>query len=65
MAAAMRTHVNLDQLKATAREHFSRASGKRRPFNFYRMVGRYMTDTYGYRDQLRERWGGEHGKKNS
>lgn len=62
VAAGMRTHFSLDQLKASAKEHFKRASGKSRPFNFYRMMGRYMTDTYGYREQLRERWGRDDGK---
>ena len=57
-ALRMRTLVNIDQLKLNAREHFRREmGGKRRPFNFYRMVGRYMADMNGYRDQIRQKWG--------
>ena len=61
-ALRMRTLVNIDQLKQNAREHFRREmGGKRRIFNFYRMVGRYMTDMYGYREQIQQKWG-EQGK---
>ena len=57
-AMHMRTLVNIDQLKHTAREHFRKeADGRRRPFNFYRMVGRYMTDVHGYREQIHQKWG--------
>ena len=62
-AAQMRTHINLDQLKSTAREHFRRLSGKRAPFNFYRMVGRYITDMHGYRDQISNKWGRKNDKE--
>lgn len=57
-AKHMRTLINIDQLKVNAREHFRReADGRRRPFNFYRMVGRYMTDMHGYREQIHRKWG--------
>ena len=57
-AKHMRTLVNIDQLKQNAREHFqSQVDGRRKPFNFYRMVGRYITDVHGYRDQIRKKWG--------
>ena len=57
-AKHMRTLINIDQLKTNAREHFRReVGGRRRPFNFYRMVGRYMTDMHGYREQIRRKWG--------
>lgn len=57
-AMHMRTLVNIDQLKQTAREHFRKeADGRRRPFNFYRMVGRYITDIHGYREQIHQKWG--------
>jgi len=56
-AVHMRTLIQLDQLKANARDHFRREVGKRRPFNFYRMVGRYMADMHGYREQIRSKWG--------
>ncbi|MBR6728178.1 MAG: putative ABC transporter permease, partial [Clostridia bacterium] len=57
-AKHMRTLINIDQLKTNAREHFRReVGGRRRPFNFYRMVGRYMTDIHGYREQIRRKWG--------
>ena len=58
-AMHMRTLINLNQLKSNAREHFQREAGGKRhaPFNFYRMVGRYMTDIHGYREQIREKWG--------
>lgn len=57
-AAQMRTYFNLDQLKANAKEHFHRESGKRRPFNFYSMINRYMIDMHGYRDRINRKWGG-------
>lgn len=58
-ALRMRTLVNIDQLKHTAREHFRNEAGGRRhaPFNFYRMVNRYMTDINGYREQIQRKWG--------
>ena len=57
-AKHMRTLINIDQLKSNAREHFRReVGGRRRPFNFYRMVGRYMTDIHGYREQIHQKWG--------
>ena len=57
-ARQMRTLVNIDQIKSSAREHFRDSSGGRHaPFSFYRMVGRYMTDVYGYRDEIHQRWG--------
>ena len=56
-AVHMRTLVQLDQLKANARDHFRREVGKRRPFNFYRMVNRYMLDMHGYREQIQRKWG--------
>lgn len=61
-AKHMRTLVNIEQIKANAREHFRRENGgRRRMFNFYRMVGRYMTDVHGYREQIKQKWG-ENGK---
>jgi hypothetical protein len=57
-AKHMRTLVNIDQLKANAREHFrTQAGGSKRPFNFYRMVGGYMRDVHGYREQIHRKWG--------
>ena len=57
-AVQLRTHIDLDQLKQNARDHFRRESGGRqRPFNFYRMVNRYMFDMRGYREQIRQKWG--------
>lgn len=50
-ALRMKTLVNIDQLKVSAREHFQNEQGKRSPFNFYRMVGRYMHDMQSYRQQ--------------
>ena len=62
-ALQMRTHINLDQLKLNARDHFRReAGGKRSPFNFYRMVNRYMFDMNGYRQEIRRKWGGTNEK---
>lgn len=61
-AAQMRTSINLDQLKASAKEHFALESGKRRPFNFYRMISNYMADMHGYRDQISRKWGEKNGK---
>ena len=62
-ASQMRTRINLDQLKASAKEHFQRESGKHRPFNFHSMISRYMVDMHGYRDQITHRWGSGNGKK--
>ena len=57
-ALHMRTLINIDQLKSNAREHFrTETGGRNRPFNFYRMVGRYMTDIHGYREQIHRKWG--------
>ena len=61
-AYQMRTNINLDQLKASAKEHFVQESGKRRPFNFYRMMGNYMADMQGYRNQISRKWGEKNGK---
>ena len=61
-ASQMRTHIHLDQLKANAKEHFRRESGKVRPFNFSRMINRYMMDVQGYRDQINRKWGDKNGK---
>jgi uncharacterized membrane protein len=57
-AGHMRTLINIDQLKQNAKEHFRReVDGRRKPFNFYRMVGRYITDVHGYREQIQQKWG--------
>ena len=61
-AKNMRTLVNIDQLKSNAKEHFRRETGRRSPFNFYRMVGNYMSDIHGYRDQLQRKWGDKNEK---
>ncbi|MBE6555441.1 MAG: hypothetical protein E7663_04320 [Ruminococcaceae bacterium] len=61
-AAQMRTHINLDQMKASAKEHFRVQSGKKEPFNFYRMVNRYMADMHGYREQIQQKWGDKNGQ---
>ena len=61
-AAGMRTHINLDQLKGNAKEHFRREVGKKRPFNFYRMISFYMSDVQGYRSEINRKWGGKHEK---
>ena len=61
-ASQMRTHINLDQLKENAKEHFRRELGKKRPFNFYRMINFYMSDVHGYRDQINRKWGSKHEK---
>ena len=53
---------DLDQLKANAKEHFRRELGKKRPFNFYRMINFYISDMHGYRDQINRKWGGKHEK---
>lgn len=58
-AVRMKTLVNIDQLKSNAREHFQNEQGKKTPFNFYRMVGRYMHDMQSYREQIQRKWGGE------
>ncbi len=58
-ALRMRTLVNIDQLKTNAKEHFQGQSGKRSAFNFYRMVGRYMSDMQSYREQIQHKWGGQ------
>ena len=62
-AKNMRTLVNIDQLKGNAKEYFRRETGRKRPFNFYRMVSSYMTDIHGYRDQIQRRWGSKDEKK--
>ena len=63
-ALQMRTNINLDRLKVQAREHFLRESGKvRAPFNFYRMINRYMIDMHGYRAQINRKWGSGDGEK--
>ena len=57
-AVHMRTLVNIDQLKHNANSYFRKEmGGRRRPFNFYRMVGRYMSDVHGYREQIQQKWG--------
>lgn len=57
-ADQMRTHINLDQLKASAREHFRKEAGRRHaPFNFYRMINRYIYDLHKYRDDMQQKWG--------
>lgn len=57
-ARTMRTHLSLDQIKISAREHFKQETGKRHPlFNFHKMVGNYLSDLHGYREQIHERWG--------
>ncbi|MBR7112158.1 MAG: putative ABC transporter permease [Clostridia bacterium] len=61
-ASAMRTHINLDQLKGNAKEHFRREVGKKRPFNFYRMINFYMSDMQGYRSEINRKWGGKNEK---
>ena len=58
-AVRMKTLVDIDQLKNNAREHFQNEQGKRSPFNFYRMVGRYMHDMQSYREQIHRKWGGD------
>ena len=64
-ALTMRMRLNLDQIKANAREYFRRESGKKHaPFNFYRMINRYVSDMHGYRDRFGRRRGeDENGKK--
>ena len=57
-AKQLRTHINLDQIKTTALDYFKRETGaRRRPFNFYGMVSRYIFDEGGYRQEIRNRWG--------
>ncbi len=58
-ALRMRTLVSIDQLKTNAKEHFTKQNGRRSPFNFYRMVGRYINDVQSYREQIHRKWGGE------
>ena len=58
-AVRMKTLVNIDQLKSNAREHFQNEQGKKAPFNFYRMVNRYVHDMQSYREQIHRKWGGE------
>ncbi len=58
-AVRMRTLINIDQLKSNAREHFQSEQGKKAPFNFYRMVNRYVHDMQSYREQIHRKWGGE------
>ena len=61
-AKTVRTLVSIDQLKGNAKEYFRRETGRKRPFNFYRMVSHYMTDVHGYRDQIQRRWGNKNEK---
>ena len=58
-ALHMKTLINVDQLKVSAREHFRKEGGARQPFNFYRMVNRYIYDMQSYRQQIHHKWGGE------
>jgi uncharacterized membrane protein len=58
-AVRMKTLVHLDQLKASAKEHFQHEQGRKAPFNFYRMVGNYIHDMQSYRTQVGRKWGGE------
>ena len=59
-AVRMKTLVNIDQLKISAKEHFKRESGRRHAaFNFYRMVGNYLNDAQSYREQIHRKWGGD------
>jgi len=58
-AVRMKTLINIDQLKTSAREHFQSKQGKKAPFNFYRMVNRYVHDMQSYREQIGRKWGGE------
>ena len=57
-AVQKRTHVNLDQLKRSARDQMRREGVRRSPFSFYGMLNRYMFDNGGYRDEIRRKWGG-------
>lgn len=57
-AQNMRTHLNLDQIKANAKDYFKRETGARHaPFDFHRMITRYLVDLHSYRDQIQEKWG--------
>ncbi len=56
-AVRMRTLLSIDQIKTSAREHSYKENGKRAPFNFYRMVGRYVNDMQSYREQIQRKWG--------
>lgn len=58
-AVHMKTLINIDQLKSNARDHFQTQQGKKAPFNFYRMVNRYIYDMQSYRQQIHRKWGGE------
>lgn len=58
-ALRMRTLINIDQLKSSAREHFQKERGKKEPFNFYRMVNRYIHDMQSYRGEVERKWGGD------
>ena len=58
-AMRMKTLINIDQLKGNAREHFQNEQGKKAPFNFYRMVNRYVHDMQSYREQIHRKWGGQ------
>ena len=59
-AMRMKTLVNIDQIKTSAKEHFKRESGRRHAaFNFYRMVGNYINSSQSYREQIQRKWGGE------
>ncbi len=44
-AAELRTRINLEQFKTTAREYVKRATGRRHAgFDFHRMINRYLAD---------------------
>lgn len=49
-AAELRTRINLEQFKNTAKEYFRRETGRRHTgFDFHRMISRYLTDMRNYR----------------
>ncbi len=49
-AAELRTRINLEQFKTTAREYVKRATGRRHAgFDFHRMMSRYLNDLREYR----------------
>lgn len=49
-AADLRTRIDFEQFKATAREYVKRATGRRHAgFDFHRMINRYLTDMRAYR----------------
>ena len=58
-ALRMRTLVSIDQIKTSAREYSYKENGKKAPFNFYRMVGRYVNEMQSYREQIQRKWGGQ------